>query len=93
MVPLQPTGQQAINSDKTRHEVTAICTAYKDQGEGFADVTRVLDLGTTLWARVDENESRKLDGKAMKVVRFWINGSTTDYWMPRQRFIGSTRKV
>ena len=82
-----------MENDKTRYEVIAVCTAHEDQAEGYADVTRDLEVGTILWARVGESETRTLNGHGMEVVRFWINGGTTDYWLPRDVFNLSTKRL
>jgi hypothetical protein len=81
-----------IENAKTRHEVMVACTAHKDQPEGYADVTCGLEVGDILWARANENETRTLDQERVNVVRFWINGSTTYYWLRPDEFNSSTKR-
>jgi hypothetical protein len=81
-----------MKSVKTRHKVTAQRTAYlDDQGQDYPDV-RLEPERDILWALCDEDETRALKGKTVKVVRFWINAGDTYYFMPRDEFERSTER-
>ena len=76
-----------------RFETTTDVTVYVDQEDGYAGDPHRVVAGTPIWAAVNHNETRKLDGQIVPVVLLEVAGSVTWCWMPRNDFSRSTRRV
>ena len=66
-----------VNRVRRRFKTTSQVQAYKDQEEGYAQDPRMLSAGTCLWAFDEDDETRVLNGRRLKVVLCWIEGGQT----------------
>jgi hypothetical protein len=75
---------------RTSHRTTQAVTAYRDQPAGYADDPLPIQAGVTIFAAVADDDTRTLNGKSVKVVRFTLDTLPGWFWLPRSEFVAST---
>jgi hypothetical protein len=82
-----------MKGDRSTFDFISNVTAYADQqDEDFAPAAIPVAAGTPVMAAAGENETRKLNGESVPVVRFTI-GTGGWCWVPRQVFAHSAVKT
>ena len=87
-----PSGIDVHLHRNTQFRTTSSITAYRDQEEGYAADPHPLPKGAIIWAADKSEETRTLNGRAIRVVLFTVGGSGIWYWIPREQFERLTEK-